>query len=144
MTELKFKMLKDLDPCVQLILEPYINPFVYAKTQDQKDEIYDKASKETLLSKKEVYNILKNERTEIQHKHVREMGKLQLSDNEAFITKYNIREKIPQQELPCIFGINMFGKVKYSQKKMNIPTSNKDLQFISRIDKQYVCSGWRC
>jgi hypothetical protein len=138
-------MLKDLDPNVQVILEPYINPFVYAKTQDQKDEIYDKASKESHLSKKDVYNILKNERREIQNKHVQEMAKLQLSDNEAFITKYNIREKIPQDQLPCIFGINMFGKVKYAHKNlMNIPVSNKDLQFISRIDKQYVCSGWRC
>jgi len=140
MTELKFKMLKDLDPNVQLILEPYINPFVYSETQDKKDEIYDKASKETLLTKKQVYHILNNERREIQHKHVSEMAQLQLSDNEAFITKYNIREKIPQDQLPCIFGINMFGKVKYTQKNlMNIPTSNKDLQFISRIDKQYVC-----
>ena len=80
MTDLTFKMLKDLDPDVQVILEPYINPFVYAKTQDQKDEIYDKASKETLLTKKEIYTILNNERRKIRYNHTAKMGQLSMSD----------------------------------------------------------------
>jgi hypothetical protein len=143
MTEIQFKKLKDLDPRLQTILRPYVNPFVYSETQDEKEQIYDKACKESLLSKKEVYNILKNERREIQHKHVRKMAKLQLSDNQAFITKYNIREKIPEERLPCVFGINMFGKVKYSDNLLSL-SSTKDLQFLSKIDKDYVCSGWRC
>ena len=107
-------------------------------------KFYDKASKETLLTKKEIYTILNNERRKIRYNHTAKMGQLSMSDNDAFITKYNIREKIPQNKLPCIFGINMFGEVKYADKMIDIPTSNKDPQFFSKIDKQYVCSGWRC
>lgn len=144
MTSLQVKKsLSDLDPSLQSILESYINPFVYAETQNQKEEIYDKASTQTNLSKKEVYAILSHERSKIQAKHVNEMAELSMSDNEAFICKYSIREKIPQDQLPCVFGINMFGNVQYTHKTLSdIPNSNKDLQFYSKINKEYVCSGW--
>jgi hypothetical protein len=73
------------------------------------------------------------------------MMSLSQADNQAFISKYKIREKIPQDQLPCLFGINMFGKVKYAHKTFSdIPTSVNDLQFFSKINSDYVCSGLRC
>ena len=118
--------------------------FTYAKTNEEKDEIITAACLCTGLPKKDTYAILHSERSKIQSHHIGEIAKLSRDSNDTFIEKYKIKDQIPQDQLPCVFNIDMFGKVNYSKKGINdLPHSTKNLRFISKIDMNYQCSGFR-
>ena len=118
--------------------------FTYAKTNEEKDEIITAACQYTGLSKKDTYEILRNERSKIQSQHIGEIAKLSRDNNDLFIEKYKIKDQIPQDQLPGVFNIDMFGKVNYSKKSINdLPFDTKNQRFISKIDINYKCSGFR-
>ena len=128
----------------QDILYNFAVLFTYARTVEEKKEILSSASLKASLSEKDTYEILSNERRKIQHLYTKEMAELALKDNDAFIEKYKIKEKIPQDQLPCIFGIDIFGRVSYTHKNINdLPSSTKNLKFISKIDNDYKCVSFR-
>ena len=118
--------------------------FTYVKTTEEKDKIITAACTYTGLSKKDTYEILKRERSKIQSQYIEEMAKLSRDNNDMFIENYKIKDQIPQDQLPCIFNIDMFGKIKYSKKGINdLHLDTKNLRFISKIDINYKCSGFR-
>jgi hypothetical protein len=128
----------------QDILYNFAVLFTHSQSVEEKEKILTSASLKASLSKKDTYEILSNERRKIQHLYTKEMAELALRDNDAFIEKYKIKEKIPQDQLPCIFGIDIFGRVSYTHKNINdLPYSTKNLKFISKIDKDYKCVGFR-
>ena len=142
--EKRYTSLETVDSTKRDILYNFVILFSYAKTDKEKDEIISSASLKASLSKKDTYEILRNERAKVQSKYTTEMAELSRDNNTLFIEKYKIKEQIPQDQLPCVFGIDMFGRVNYSRKGISdLKTSTKNLQFISKIDTDYKCVGFR-
>ena len=142
--EKRYTSLETVDSTKRDILYNFAILFSYAKTDKEKDEILSSASLKASLSKEDTYKILRNERAKIQSKYIKEIGALSRDNNSLFIETYKIKEKIPQDQLPCVFSIDMFGRVNYSRKGISdLKTSTRNLQFISKIDTDYKCVGFR-
>lgn len=94
--------------------------FTYAKINEEKNEIITAACQYTGLSKKDTYEILRNERSKIQSHHIGEIAKLSRDNNDLFIEKYKIKEQIPQDQLPGVFNIDMFGRLFTAQNFFEI------------------------
>jgi hypothetical protein len=118
--------------------------YTHAKSIEEKNSILSSASLAMSLSIKDTHEILTKERSKIQSIHIKEISELSRNDNDTFIEKYKIKEKIPQDKLPCVFSIDMFGNVQYSNKGINdLSLSTKNLRFITKLDENYKCIGFR-
>jgi hypothetical protein len=134
----------EINTATQDILYNFAVLFTHSRSVEEKENIIKTASLKASLSKKDTYEILSKERSKIQSLYIKEMAELSQKDNDAFIEKYKIKEKIPQSQLPCVFSIDMFGRVHYTRRDINdLPYSTKNLKFISKIDKDYKCVGFR-
>jgi hypothetical protein len=129
---------------IQNILEPYITPYLSCKNKKERDDIIYKASVHSQIPQESVKSVLAWERRRTQQKNINRIMELHRnSSNEAFLDEYKIREQISKDKLPCVAGIDMFGKVQYSKRVSGVPTSISNLQYLFKVSEEYVCSGFR-
>jgi len=133
--------LENFDTVTQNILQPYITPYLSAK--NKKDDIVYSASQQSKMRMEDVKSILEWEKHRIAKKNITEIMEVHSnSSNDTFLDQYKIKEKIPKDKLPCLAGINMYGEVKYS-KSSNVPSLRGELQYLFKVNEEYVCSGLR-
>ena len=133
----------NFDTVTQNILQPYITLYLSAKNKKEKDDIVYTASQQSKMRMEDVKSILEWEKHRIAKKNITEIMEVHSnSSNDAFLDRYKIKEKIPKDKLPCLAGINMYGEVKYS-KSSNVPSLRGELQYLFKVNEEYVCSGLR-
>ena len=136
--------IENFDDITQNILRPYITPYLSCKNKKERDDIIYKASEESKMKMESVKSVLAWERRRIQEKDIRKIMEVHRnSTNDAFLEEYKIREQIPKDKLPCVAGIDMFGKVQYSKTVSGVPSSISNLQYFFKVSEEYVCSGFR-
>jgi hypothetical protein len=128
----------------QNILQPYITSYLSCKNKKERDDIIYKASQDSQMREEDVKSILAWEKSRIQKKNINRIIEVhQNSSNDAFLEEYKIKEHIPKDKLPCFAGIDMFGKLQYSKRMSGVPLITTNLQYLFKLNEEYLCTGLR-